>query len=172
MSGHYKWYVGFLLRQLFPRNNSNSYSISYSISISYSTSHCAPHVSQCASYGAQGVITLVVQGFSDTGGTMWASSPTDSTENLIDFHQQKSPGGAYRRDDVSIVPYRQHGNPRRFPPTKIPRRGIQAAAAAVTLPFSQLKLGRKVSGDSPPAVTLPFSQLRLGGKVSGDPPRG
>ena len=36
-----------------------------------------------------------------------------------------------------------------FSPTKIPRRGKQAAAAAVTLPFSQLKLGRKVSGDSP-----------------------
>ena len=33
--------------------------------------------------------------------------------------------------------------------TKIPRRGIQAAAAAVTLLFSQLKLGRKVSGDPP-----------------------
>ena len=31
----------------------------------------------------------------------------------------------------------------------IPRRGEQAAAAAVTLPFLQLKLGRKVSGDSP-----------------------
>ncbi|WP_277290361.1 hypothetical protein, partial [Ruminococcus callidus] len=37
----------------------------------------------------------------------------------------------------------------RFSPTKLPRRGIQAAAAAVTLPFLQLKLGRKVSGDSP-----------------------
>ena len=37
----------------------------------------------------------------------------------------------------------------RFLSTKIPRRGIQAAAAAVTLPFSQLKLGRKVSGDPP-----------------------
>ncbi|WP_277286043.1 hypothetical protein [Ruminococcus callidus] len=36
-----------------------------------------------------------------------------------------------------------------FLSTKIPRRGEQAAAAAVTLPFSQLKLGRKVSGDSP-----------------------
>ncbi|WP_370769616.1 hypothetical protein [Ruminococcus callidus] len=32
---------------------------------------------------------------------------------------------------------------------KIPRRGEQAAAAAVTLPFLQLKLGRRVSGDSP-----------------------
>ena len=37
----------------------------------------------------------------------------------------------------------------KFSPTKIPRRGEQAAAAAVTLPFLQLKLGRKVSGDSP-----------------------
>ena len=37
----------------------------------------------------------------------------------------------------------------RFSSTKIPRRGIQAAAAAVTLPFLQLKLGRKVSGDPP-----------------------
>ena len=39
----------------------------------------------------------------------------------------------------------------RFSSTKLPRRGIQAAAAAVTLPFSQLKLGRKVSGDPPPS---------------------
>ena len=37
-----------------------------------------------------------------------------------------------------------------FPTTKLPRRGEQAAAAAVTLPFLQLKLGRKVSGDPPP----------------------
>ena len=37
----------------------------------------------------------------------------------------------------------------RFSPTKLPRRGKQAAAAAVTLPFLQLKLGRRVSGDSP-----------------------
>ena len=57
--------------------------------------------------------------------------------------------------------------PHRFSPTKLPRRGIQAAAAAVTLPFSQLKLGRKVSGDPPHAVTLPFLQLKLGRKVSG-----
>ena len=35
-----------------------------------------------------------------------------------------------------------------FPTTKLPRRGKQAAAA-VTLPFSQLKLGRRVSGDPP-----------------------
>ena len=39
----------------------------------------------------------------------------------------------------------------RFSSTKLPRRGIQAAAAAVTLPFLQLKLGRRVSGDPPRA---------------------
>ena len=39
-----------------------------------------------------------------------------------------------------------------FRPTKIPRRGIQAAAAAVTLPFLHLKLGRRVSGDPPRGV--------------------
>ena len=43
---------------------------------------------------------------------------------------------------------------KRFSPTKIPRRGEQAAAAAVTLPFSLLKLGRRVSGDPPPALTF------------------
>ena len=58
----------------------------------------------------------------------------------------------------------------RFSSTKLPRRGEQAAAAAVTLPFSQLKLGRKVSGDPPHAVTLPFLHLKLGRKVSGNLP--
>ena len=48
-----------------------------------------------------------------------------------------------------IIRFKYHP---KFPPTKIPRRGIQAAAAAVTLPFSQLKLGRKVSGDPPRGV--------------------
>ncbi|WP_443721399.1 hypothetical protein, partial [Ruminococcus callidus] len=38
---------------------------------------------------------------------------------------------------------------RRLHVAKIPRRGKQAAAAAVTLLFSQLKLGRKVGGDPP-----------------------
>ena len=56
---------------------------------------------------------------------------------------------------------------RRLHVAKIPRRGKQAAAAAVTLPFLQLKLGRRVSGDPPPAVTLPFSRLKLGRRVSG-----
>ena len=39
--------------------------------------------------------------------------------------------------------------PCEFSSTKLPRRGKQAAAAAVTLPFSLLRLGRRVSGDSP-----------------------
>ncbi|ERJ86735.1 hypothetical protein RUMCAL_03460, partial [Ruminococcus callidus ATCC 27760] len=33
-------------------------------------------------------------------------------------------------------------------------RGEQAAAAAVTLPFLHLKLGRKVSGDPPPMLCI------------------
>ena len=37
----------------------------------------------------------------------------------------------------------------RFSSTKLPRRGEQAAAAAVTLPFLQLKLGRNVNSTSP-----------------------
>ena len=45
--------------------------------------------------------------------------------------------------------------PCEFSSTKLPRRGIQAAAAAVTLPFLQLKLGRRVSGDSPPPHANP-----------------
>ncbi|WP_277214585.1 hypothetical protein, partial [Ruminococcus callidus] len=45
--------------------------------------------------------------------------------------------------------YTKNFFPHRFSSAKIPRRGIQAAAAAVTLPFLHLKLGRKVSGDPP-----------------------
>ena len=47
---------------------------------------------------------------------------------------------------------------RRLHVAKIPRRGKQAAAAAVTLPFLLLKLGRRVGGDPPRR------------KVSGDSP--
>ena len=48
----------------------------------------------------------------------------------------------------------------RISPTKLPRRGIQAAAAAVTLLFLQLKLGGKVSGDSPPLRITIFAAER------------
>ena len=53
---------------------------------------------------------------------------------------------------------------------KNPPAGHTGGLPAVTLPFLQLKLGRKVGGDPPPAVTLPFSHLKLGRKVGGDPP--
>ena len=49
----------------------------------------------------------------------------------------------------------------RFSPTKLPRRGEQAAAAAVTLPFLHLKLGRKVGGDSPPQNRNNASSYRI-----------
>ena len=45
----------------------------------------------------------------------------------------------------------------RFSSTKLPRRGEQAAAAAVTLPFLQLKLGHKVSGDPPQEKSSRFT---------------
>ncbi len=54
-----------------------------------------------------------------------------------------------------------------FRSSKIPRRGIQAAAAAVTLPFSQLKLGRKVSGD---LLSLGKSAVAISAGRRADPP--
>ena len=62
----------------------------------------------------------------------------------------------------------------KFSPTNIPRRGEQAAAAAVTLPFLHLKLGRKVSGDSPPPSQWEFLHgIRCSPRAgsSGTPPR-
>ena len=58
--------------------------------------------------------------------------------------------------------------PHRFSPTKLPRRGIQAAAAAVTLPFLLLKLGRRVGGDPPRKdmiimITVSNVSLQFGG---------
>ena len=51
--------------------------------------------------------------------------------------------------------------PCEFSSTKLPRRGIQAAAAAVTLPVLHLKLGRKVSGDSPQKEVFLMAPIRL-----------
>ena len=68
---------------------------------------------------------------------------------------------------MGIVPYGQHGNPHRFSSTKIPWRGIQAAAAAVTLPFSQLKLGRRVSGG---LLSLSKSAVAISAGRRADPP--
>ena len=55
----------------------------------------------------------------------------------------------------------------RFSSTKLPRRGEQAAAAAVTLPFSQLKLGRKVSGG---LLSLGKSAVAISAGRRADPP--
>ena len=51
--------------------------------------------------------------------------------------------------------------------TNIPRRGEQAAAAAVTLPFLQLKLGRKVSGG---LLSLGKSAVAISAGRRADPP--
>ena len=59
----------------------------------------------------------------------------------------------------------------RFSSTKLPRRGEQAAAAAVTLPFLQLKLGRRVSGDSPQWEFLHGIRCSPRAGSSGTPPR-
>ena len=71
---------------------------------------------------------------------------------LVNFHQQNSPpeghtGGCCRRNTTLFTLEIGGKGQRRL--AAIPRRGIQAAAAAVTLPFSLLRLGGKVSGDSP-----------------------
>ena len=63
-----------------------------------------------------------------------------------------------------IIRFKYHP---KFPPTKIPRRGIQAAAAAVTLPFLQLKLGRKVSGG---LLSLGKSAVAITAGRRADPP--
>ena len=81
--------------------------------------------------------------------------------------KEKSSPTLVLHGNVSHEDYTRNFFPHRFSSTKLPRRGIQAAAAAVTLPFLHLKLGRRVSGDPPPAVTLPFLHLKLGRKVSG-----
>ena len=57
---------------------------------------------------------------------------------------------------------------RRLHVAKIPRRGKQAAAAAVTLPFSRLKLGRRVSGG---LLSLSKSAVAISAGRRADSPR-
>ena len=70
---------------------------------------------------------------------------------------------------------------RRLHINKDPPAGRKGGLSAVTLPFSHLKLGGKVSGDPPQSPgganrrlvrrnTTLFT-LEIGGKVSGDPPQ-
>ena len=84
--------------------------------------------------------------------------PVSQRVTLLFFFTKKKKRSKKRKEfafflyctaNASPEDYTRNFFPHRFSPTKLPRRGEQAAAAAVTLPFSQLKLGRKVSGDSP-----------------------
>ena len=98
--------------------------------------------------------------------SLYSSQPISQGVTLLFFFTEKKKEAKKEKSSHStcIIRFKYHP---KFPPTKIPRRGIQAAcypwaslpsplplgdglaAAAVTLPFLQLKLGRKVSGDSP-----------------------
>ena len=66
------------------------------------------------------------------------------------------------------VRFQYHPKIQHFRSTKLPRRGKQAAAAAVTLPFSQLKLGRKVSGG---LLSLSKSAVAISAGRRADSPR-
>ena len=71
--------------------------------------------------------------------------PISQGVTLLFFFAEKKKEAKKKRVRVFLV-LRGNAPPEDYTPTKLPRRGIQAAAAAVTLPFLQLKLGRKVSG--------------------------
>jgi len=89
----------------------------------------------------------------------YSSQPVSQRVTLLFFFTEKKKRSKKRKEPAFHLYYAAMHHPKitqatflhRFLSTKIPRRGIQAAAAAVTLPFSQLKLGRKVSGDPPHA---------------------
>ena len=90
-------------------------------------------------------------------GIRYSSQPISQRVTLLFFFTEKKKRSKKRKEfafhlyckiPISPEDYTRNCH-NRFSSTKLPRRGEQAAAAAVTLPFSQLKLGRKVSGDSP-----------------------
>ncbi|WP_370742323.1 hypothetical protein [Ruminococcus callidus] len=86
-----------------------------------------------------------------------SSQPVSQGVTLLFFFAEKKKRSKKRKEFAFHLYYAAMHHPKitqetflhRFLSTKIPRRGEQAAAAAVTLPFSQLKLGRRVSGDPP-----------------------
>ena len=87
----------------------------------------------------------------------YSSQPISQGVTLLFFFTEKKKRSKKRKEfafslyckiPISPEDYTRNCH-NRFSSTKLPRRGEQAAAAAVTLPFSQLKLGRKVSGDPP-----------------------
>ena len=89
--------------------------------------------------------------------SLYSSQPISQGVTLLFFFTEKKKRSKKRKEfafhlyckiPISPEDYTRNCH-NRFSSTKLPRRGEQAAAAAVTLPFLQLKLGRKVSGDSP-----------------------
>ena len=87
----------------------------------------------------------------------YSSQPISQRVTLLFFFTEKKKRSKKRKEfafhlyckiPISPEDYTRNCH-NRFSSTKLPRRGKQAAAAAVTLLFLQLKLGRKVSGDSP-----------------------
>jgi len=78
-----------------------------------------------------------------------SSQPVSQRVTLLFFFTEKKKRSKKRKEFAFHLFYKIQVSPEDHVSTKIPRRGIQAAAAAVTLLFSQLKLGRKVSGDPP-----------------------
>ena len=87
----------------------------------------------------------------------YSSQPISQGVTLLFFFTEKKKRSKKRKEfafhlyckiPISPEDYTRNCH-NRFSSTKLPRRGEQAAAAAVTLPFLQLKLGRKVSGDPP-----------------------
>ena len=90
----------------------------------------------------------------------YSSQPVSQRVTLLFFFTEKKKRSKKRKELAFHLYYTamhhtkitQETVPHRFSSTKLPRRGEQAAAAAVTLPFSQLKLGRRVSGDPPLAA--------------------
>ena len=99
--------------------------------------------------------------------------PISQGVTLLFFFAEKKKEAKKEKSSRSTCTVRFQYHPkitREILTNKTPPEGHTGGLSAVTLPFLQLKLGRRVSGDPPPAVTLPFLQLKLGRKVSGDPP--
>jgi len=75
--------------------------------------------------------------------------PVSQGVTLLFFFTEKKKRSKKRKELALHLYLYGNASHEDYTPTKIPRRGEQAAAAAVTLPFSLLKLGRRVSGDPP-----------------------
>ena len=100
---------------------------------------------------------FIFAAFASLNFVCYSNQPVSQRVTLLFFFTEKKKRSKKRKEfafhlyckiPISPEDYTRNCH-NRFSPTKLPRRGEQAAAAAVTLPFLQLKLGRKVSGDPP-----------------------